>query len=116
MIDVPRYLLKVMQDMEENEGADLDASVAYLSSPLECSGTAKTPNDYCRIFERRSQLCVHQPTELTIFIPIHYRLIQEASAVISKSSSPDEAFLNNSIQLVHVAKVENGSLVPSDRR
>ncbi|CAF1253259.1 unnamed protein product [Rotaria sordida] len=86
--ETTRYLLKVMQEVEENNGKHIDSSVAYLSLPLWSSRTTMNLDDYCRVFESRSQL-----------------LIKEAcNTMLELSSSPSsDEFLNNSIQLVHIA-------------
>ena len=56
MIDVNRYLLKVMQEIEDNNDKNTDSSVAYLSLPVWSSRTTMNLDDYCRVFESRSQL------------------------------------------------------------
>lgn len=45
-----------MQQVEEGSNEDIGSSVAYLRSPLWSSKTVINPNDYCRLFESRSQL------------------------------------------------------------
>lgn len=56
IMTINRYLLKVMQQVEEGSNEDIGSSVAYLRSPLWSSKTVINPNDYCRLFESRSQL------------------------------------------------------------
>jgi hypothetical protein len=56
MIHVNRYLLKVVQLFEEGTGENVGSSVAYLNSPLWSSTTIINLDDYCRLFESRSQL------------------------------------------------------------
>ncbi len=56
MIDVNIYLLKVMQQVEEETIENIDSSVAYLNSPLWSSTTIINLDDYCCLFESRSQL------------------------------------------------------------
>ena len=53
---INRYLLKVMQQVEEGSSEEIGSSVAYLRSPLWSSTTVITSNDYCRLFQSRSQL------------------------------------------------------------
>jgi hypothetical protein len=80
-----------MQLSEEGIGEEIDSSVAYFHAPLWSSTTIINLDDYCRLFESRS-----------------VRLIKEAYArMLESSSSPYDTFINNSIQLVHMAKVRN---------
>ncbi|CAF3714613.1 unnamed protein product [Rotaria sordida] len=53
-----RYLLKVMQQVEEHNGKQNGSSVAYLHLPSWSSTTLINLEDYCRLFESRSQLQV----------------------------------------------------------
>ncbi|CAF4790178.1 unnamed protein product [Rotaria sp. Silwood1] len=53
-----RYLLKVMQQVEEHNGKNIDSSIAYLHLPLWSSTTIINLDDYCRLFDSRSQLQV----------------------------------------------------------
>lgn len=53
---INRYLLKAMQQVEEGSSEEIGSSVAYLHSPLWSSKTLINPDDYCRLFENRSQL------------------------------------------------------------
>ncbi|CAF3578845.1 unnamed protein product [Adineta steineri] len=84
-----RYLLKVMQQVEESNTKNIGSSVAYLQMPLWSSTTCMNLNDYCRLFESRSQLLIKE---------IYTKMLE------SSSSSPYDIFINNSIQLVHIAK------------
>ena len=71
MIDENRYLLKLMQQIEENNSENIDSSVTYLNLPLWSSRTIINPDDYCRVFESRSQLYVYQFNKLIQFIYSH---------------------------------------------
>ncbi|UJR20063.1 hypothetical protein I4U23_023196 [Adineta vaga] len=83
-----RYLLKMIQQVEEDSEKNLDPSVAYLRVKLWSGKTITNLDDYCHLFESRAQL-----------------LVKEALVNMFESSlSPYETFLKNSIQLVHVAK------------
>ncbi|CAF1385836.1 unnamed protein product, partial [Rotaria sordida] len=83
-----RYLLKVMQQVEEHNGKQNGSSVAYLHLPSWSSTTLINLEDYCRLFESRSQLLIKE-------VCIH---------MLKSSSSPYDTFMKNSIQLVHIAK------------
>ncbi|UJR20018.1 hypothetical protein I4U23_023152 [Adineta vaga] len=84
-----RYLLKIMQHIEDNNDANMHSSVTYLNLPLWSSTTNIKLDDYCRLFESRSQLLIKDM----------YRKMLESSL-----SSPYDTFINNSIELVHMAK------------
>ncbi|CAF1500184.1 unnamed protein product [Adineta ricciae] len=84
-----RYLLKRMQQVEENNSGSLHSSVAYLNLPLWLPPTSLKLDDYCRLFESRSQLLVKE---------MFGKMLE------STSSSPYDAFIQNSIELVHMAK------------
>ncbi len=60
-----RYLLKVMQQVEEDNGKEIGSSVAYFNSQIWSSTTIINLDDYCRLFETRSQLSVY----LYIIVP-----------------------------------------------
>ena len=60
MIDVNRYLLKMMQQVAENNDKNIGSSVAYLHLPLWSSTKMINLDDYCHLFESRSQLSVYQ--------------------------------------------------------
>jgi hypothetical protein len=53
---VNRYLLKVIQQADEDNGENIDSSVGYLHLPVWSSRTIINLDDYCRLFESRSQL------------------------------------------------------------
>jgi hypothetical protein len=45
-----------MQQLEENDDKNIGSSVAYLCLPVWSSTTTINLDDYCRLFESRSQL------------------------------------------------------------
>nr|BAK02006.1 predicted protein [Hordeum vulgare subsp. vulgare] len=83
-----RYILKMIQRVEEDSDKGLDASIAYLRAKVWSGKTMINLEDYCHLFESRAQL-----------------LAKEALALMFESSlSPYATFLKNSIQLVQLAK------------
>ena len=51
-----RYLLKAMQQVDENTEIDIESPSAYLYSTKSAPATIVNLDDYCRLFESRSQL------------------------------------------------------------
>ncbi len=51
-----RYLLKAMQQVEEDNEQKIDSSVAYFNASIWSSTTIINLDDYCRLFESRSHL------------------------------------------------------------
>lgn len=51
-----RYLLKAMQQMDENSEIDAASSIAYLYATRTAPSTIVNLDDYCRLFECRSQM------------------------------------------------------------
>jgi hypothetical protein len=55
-IRLNRYLLKAMQQVEEDNEQKIDSSVAYFNASIWSSTTIINLDDYCRLFESRSHL------------------------------------------------------------
>jgi hypothetical protein len=53
---INRYLLKVIQQIDENNEIDIESSVTYLNSKTLPPATIVNLDDYCRLFECRSQM------------------------------------------------------------
>ncbi len=51
-----RYLLKAMQQLDENDEINPESSIAYLYSTTSPPATIVNLDDYCRLFECRSQM------------------------------------------------------------
>ncbi|CAF2817046.1 unnamed protein product [Rotaria sp. Silwood2] len=83
-----RYLLKVIQLADDNNETNIESSIAYLFSIIPAPTTIVNLNDYCRLFECRSQLLLKS---------ISNRLVESSSTAYDK-------FSKNSIELVHIAK------------
>ncbi|CAF0733727.1 unnamed protein product [Adineta steineri] len=90
-----RYLLKAIQQTEDDTDKKIDASVAYLHLPIWSSKSIINLDDYCRIFESRSKLLAKE----------------NFARMLESSSSPYDTFLNNSIQLVQMAKAHMESFL-----
>ncbi|UJR27411.1 hypothetical protein I4U23_008701 [Adineta vaga] len=87
-----RFLLKAMQQLDDNMEINMESSIAFLYSTKAAPATIVNLDDYCRLFECRSQMLLKS---------ISSRLTESASA---SSSTPHSIFSKNSIELVHVAK------------
>ena len=55
-VSIARYLLKVVQQADEGDEVNKESSIAYLSSTAAPPTTVINLDDYCRLFECRSQL------------------------------------------------------------
>ncbi len=53
-----RYLLKAIQLVDENNEINTESSSAYLNSTISAPATIVNLDDYCRLFECRSQMWV----------------------------------------------------------
>ncbi|CAF0966451.1 unnamed protein product, partial [Rotaria sordida] len=84
-----RYLLKVMQQADDDNDVNMESSITYLFSTISAPATIVNLDDYCRLFECRSQLLLKS---------ISNQLIE------SSSSTSYDKFSKNSIELVHIAK------------
>jgi hypothetical protein len=51
-----RYLLKAVQQIDENNEFNTESSIAYLYSTISPPKTIVNLDDYCRLFECRSQM------------------------------------------------------------
>jgi len=51
-----RYLLKVIQQIDENNEINTESSIAYLYSTTLPPATIVNLDDYCRLFECRSRM------------------------------------------------------------
>jgi acyl-CoA oxidase len=84
-----RYLLKAVQQIDENNEFNTESSIAYLYSTISPPKTIVNLDDYCRLFECRSQMLLKSISKQLIGSPL---------------STPYETFSKNSIELVHIAK------------
>jgi len=57
-IYIYRYLLKAIQQIDENNEVNIESSIAYLYSRTSPPATIVNLDDYCRLFECRSQMLV----------------------------------------------------------
>ena len=51
-----RFLLKAMQQIDENNDINMESSIAYLYSKKLPPATISNLEDYCQLFECRSQM------------------------------------------------------------
>jgi len=84
-----RFLLKVLQQPDENDEIDPQSSISYLTTNDLAPATIVNLEDYCRLFECRSKMLLKS---------IAGRMTGNSS------SSSYERFQKNSIELVHVAQ------------
>ncbi|CAM4852807.1 unnamed protein product [Rotaria socialis] len=84
-----RFLVKAIQ--KDDDEMNIDSSIAYLFSTKPAPAAIVDLDDYCRLFECRSQMLLKS---------ISNRLMESSSP----SSTPHDIFVKNSIELVHVAK------------
>ncbi|CAF0812925.1 unnamed protein product [Adineta steineri] len=83
-----RYLLKVMQQLDEISEMETESSIKFLYSTTTPPATIINLDDYCRLFECRSQM-----------------LLKSMSNRLSESeASTYNKFSKNSIELVHISK------------
>ncbi|CAF5067583.1 unnamed protein product [Rotaria sp. Silwood1] len=83
-----RFLLKVIQQADDNDEINNESSIAYLFSTTSPPATIVNLDDYCRLFECRSQILLKS---------ISNQLVESSLTSYDKSSK-------NSIELVHIAK------------
>jgi hypothetical protein len=55
-MSIARYLLKVIQQADDSDEINKESSIAYLFSTAAPPTTVINLDDYCRLFECRSQL------------------------------------------------------------